>query len=268
MADREFFEEKTRRELKRQREANLAGDQLEVQVVAADDDSDSSDGEDSGYGRSSPYREGLAAAEDFDAGPPRDKGKKPMRNNTAASQPGGQGQEHSSQDTDPNSSQESADSSSDAHRSDTRKRRRKIIKPEAQESLLSADLTLHPDTCGPTGQICRHPTIGHILPPITDGSLHPPNVVFNHVYFSPGEATDDQVRYIISRCSCQNTMRLEQAWQDVLKEAAEDGQDIEISKEEYLSHFFADWLNQLVRRACPTPSFPQRVEIDLTMDDD
>lgn len=262
---REFYEEQIRKDLKREREWDPT--QLEQHANIEDDGYNSSDSEDSGYGGSSPARHDAAAI-DADSRQRIDKGKAPARDNPAASRGGSAGDDQPSQDPAMNNSQESAGSVLDQARRERRNKKRKIMKTEAQNDSLSSEASWHPGSCGRSWQICRHPTIGHVRPPIEDGSLHPPNVVFNNQRFSAGEATDEQVRYIISCSTCQNTTKLEKAWQDALEEARTDGEVLDIGKETYLSHLFADWLNEIVKMACPTPSLPPRVDIDLTLDDD
>lgn len=104
---------------------------------------------------------------------------------------------------------------------------------------------------------CADPIAGVVLPPNT-----PPLVMSKRQFSRPGEATDEEVQFIISRCNCAATEELEETWQTVLQKK-EQRQDEHRwpSKWAYISHRRWQRLNEFVQMFCPWPGHGEFVDL-------
>lgn len=161
-------------------------------------------------------------------------------------------------------------SSSPEPKKNRSKRRMKfrIVKHEDTSSTTSNSLLSHAGTCRGGLSYCTHPIAGCKPLAIEDDSQHPPSDVFNDRKFGSGQASDEEVKYVLSRCSCANTQLLRDAWDRYRADPAENESQLEFeSKEEFLSIACYEQLTELAMVCCPVPSWPgpkERVEIDLT----
>ncbi|CAK4034417.1 Hypothetical predicted protein [Lecanosticta acicola] len=119
-----------------------------------------------------------------------------------------------------------------------------------------------PHTC-PKPFRCTDPDVG------VDPRDVPPDAIHDDEQFEPGELTDLQVRFIISRCTCAQTLMLQDFWELLLAEEAKWGRghhEVWRSKERYLSAEHSGVLNALIRRQCRSRCTGE--VIDLTGDSD
>lgn len=97
----------------------------------------------------------------------------------------------------------------------------------------------------------------------------PPKAVIAGQQFEPGELTDEQVKFIISRCSCRQTEMLHDFWEILLaheKEVRRPRFSVWKSKWTYLSWEYHEILQKLADARCPAPWSGE--VIDLTRGDD
>ncbi|KAK4500546.1 hypothetical protein PRZ48_008735 [Zasmidium cellare] len=142
---------------------------------------------------------------------------------------------------------------------------KKFVKPERMSSS-DPPASLHLDTCRGAPYPCTHPIAGCEPPVIGDDSTYPPQVVFNDKKFTRGQATDEEIRYILSRCWCPTTECLQNMWEADQAEAAIDGDSMYDSKEDFLSIACYELLTDIARMCCPVPSWDssKKIVIDLT----
>lgn len=97
----------------------------------------------------------------------------------------------------------------------------------------------------------------------------PPKAVIAGQKFERGELTDEQVKFIISRCSCRQTEMLQDFWEILLAnetEARRPRFSVWKSKWTYLSWEYHEILQKLADARCPAPWSGEM--IDLTRGDD
>lgn len=97
----------------------------------------------------------------------------------------------------------------------------------------------------------------------------PPKAVIAGQKFERGELTDEQVKFIISRCSCRQTEQLHDLWEILLaheKEVSRPHFSVWKSKWTYLSWEYHEILQKLADARCPAPWSGEM--IDLTRGDD
>ena len=132
------------------------------------------------------------------------------------------------------------------------------IKSEEFDATLEGTIAFHHDGCLPPPAPCRDRTCGRVV------NTHSYRV-FRGDSFSKGQATDEQVNFILSCCTCTNTQALQQAWDEFRKAEERKGLTPRYeSKERYFSHDCWRVLNQLVGW-CPE-KWKFEGEIDLTDD--
>lgn len=102
----------------------------------------------------------------------------------------------------------------------------------------------HPE-CPRKGKYCIHPVYG-IPTPL--GDRYPGMIYSDHQFQRDGEATEEQVKYVISRMQCADTQWIE----DLLEEgrAKSPGQEQRTDKYRLLRNS-AVWLNRFVKNCCP-----------------
>lgn len=87
--------------------------------------------------------------------------------------------------------------------------------------------------------------------PISAGQdSHDSEPVYNEATFLQDEATPAQVRFILSRLSCENASLFEQSWQQFPDKRRQAGRTPELTKETYISHHLYARLNEAVMH-CP-----------------
>ncbi|KAF2159930.1 hypothetical protein M409DRAFT_60344 [Zasmidium cellare ATCC 36951] len=126
-----------------------------------------------------------------------------------------------------------------------------IPKRQRQDSQDLLSPTLEHRYCdGSPNKPCSDPDVGAV-PPL-DNSV----IVFSkHRFTRAGEATDDQVRFILSRSDCAANQQLHETWESLLIKKEERGEENRWpSKENYISHRRWHKLNELIRDHCPWPS--------------
>ena len=79
--------------------------------------------------------------------------------------------------------------------------------------------------------------------------------------FEPGEANEDEVRYIFSCCPCYFIESLHTAWQ-----AHKDEADAAWTREGFASQHFTAELNGAVRRFCPRRQLPAHDQAIIELD--
>lgn len=85
--------------------------------------------------------------------------------------------------------------------------------------------------------------------------------VFCDKAFKAGEATPEQVRYILNRCPCDFTQSFEDGWK-----SWSNGREREGSKERYLACEYTPALNQAVALFCPRRQLPRSDIEVITVD--
>ncbi|KAK4616393.1 uncharacterized protein CLAFUR5_05266 [Fulvia fulva] len=138
------------------------------------------------------------------------------------------------------------------------------IKSEQFESSPSGSSTFHHPGCPAPPAPCRDPICGQNIS--SNPTHHTP--VFRGDSFRKGQATDDQVNFILSCCTCTNTQALQQAWEEFRGREERNGVSQSLSRYESRERYFSSdcWrvLNQLVGW-CPE-KWRFEGEIDLTDD--
>ncbi|KAF2159927.1 hypothetical protein M409DRAFT_60341 [Zasmidium cellare ATCC 36951] len=89
---------------------------------------------------------------------------------------------------------------------------KKFVKREQFSCSSIPSASLHLDTCRGAPYPCTHPIAGCEPQVIEDDSMYPPHVVFNDRVFRSGQAMDEEVRYILSRCWCETTEYIQELW--------------------------------------------------------
>ncbi|KAK4500550.1 hypothetical protein PRZ48_008739 [Zasmidium cellare] len=118
----------------------------------------------------------------------------------------------------------------------------------------------HKNCNGSRNAPCTDPVVGAVAP------SDPAAIVFCNQEFRPGQATNDQVHFIISRSDCAAAEQLDETWQKVRSKHEERGiENRWSSKENYISHRRWRLLNELIREFCPWPGHGEH--FDLTGDD-
>ena len=83
------------------------------------------------------------------------------------------------------------------------------------------------------------------------GSSNIRGQVYRNKRFKQGEATPDEIRYVISRCPCPYTDYLHGGWEQYVADMVEQGRDNKYNKATYLSKRFHEDINELISAYCP-----------------
>ncbi|EME38163.1 hypothetical protein DOTSEDRAFT_29746 [Dothistroma septosporum NZE10] len=135
------------------------------------------------------------------------------------------------------------------------------IKSEEVDASYEGKSTFHHDGCLAPPAPCRDRVCGRLI----DGNYHSVSRVFRGETFAKGQATDEQVNFILSCCTCTNTQALQQAWEKFQRvEHERNARPRYQSREQYFSHDCWRVLNQLITWCPEKWSFDG--EIDLTHD--
>lgn len=77
------------------------------------------------------------------------------------------------------------------------------------------------------------------------------NIVHSHVRFDADEASEEQVKFILSRCPCKYTAYFQEAWEDWCIETIKKGRRRTRTKERHLSKRFCTRINGVIKEFCP-----------------
>ena len=81
-----------------------------------------------------------------------------------------------------------------------------------------------------------------------------PGTVYNDTVFEKGEATPAQVRFVLSRLSCDNADFFEEYWQAWIEHCRRKGKANEFAKETYVANVLHEDLNEMVAHCPSRPS--------------
>jgi len=108
----------------------------------------------------------------------------------------------------------------------------------------------HPNCAG--GQIpCTHSAVSYTLHAPAVGRSRIAGTVYRETRFGPAEATIEQIRYIISRCTCIYAAVFHEAWENYCRATEAQGRRRNHAcKESYISTQFSPWLNGVINEFC------------------